>query len=41
VEQRDDGVGIPGVERVRVRVREREAGRVNNPGVDGFLAVHG
>jgi hypothetical protein len=39
VEQRDDGVGVPGVE--RVLVREREAGRVDDPGIGAFLGVHG
>jgi hypothetical protein len=39
VEQRDDGVGVPGVE--RVLVREREAGRVDDPGIGVLLGVHG
>jgi len=39
VEQRDDGVGVPGVE--RVLLREREEGRVDDSGIGAFLGVHG
>jgi hypothetical protein len=39
VEQRDDGIGVPGVE--RVLVRKREAGRVDDPGNGAFLSAYG